>query len=243
MINFLKQILKIKNKKKCIESSFFELPGYGQPSIEDLKLEVVLFEKRVKDYSTDQGISLQKSNSDKKSLFDLINELKNINPLRDLDAENKKWFSHIEELHELRNFRNKIIHIDHAGLPSVSELYDRYTAANQLLLPLRLNGGCTEAKFKPIKWHGETLEIAINEHSYNLSCSDMENLSVQLHPASRGAVYYKHGKQVVVKIIDYEYERLTVFIEDCPSFQITEDEAAILDDLILSLIAEREYRV
>ena len=244
MINFIKKWLKRDRKiiGMHFNSSTLDLPGYEQPSIEDLKLAVVLFEKRVKDYANYQGISLKKRNGDKKSLFELINELKNINPLRSFDSENHKWFSHIDELHELRNFRNKIIHIDYTGLPDVAELYDRYSAANQLLLPFRLNGGCTKASFKPIKWHGETLEIVINEHKYNLDYSDIENLSVQLHPASRGAVYCKHGKQVVVKTVDYEHEQLCVFIEDCPSFQLTEDEAAILDDLLLSLITEKEYR-
>jgi len=70
---------------------------------------------------------------------------------------------------------------------------------------------------------------------------DIDNLSVQLHPASRGAVYYKKGKQVAVKITDYDYVNLTVFIEGCPSFQITEDEAAVLDDLILSAKGQKEY--
>lgn len=141
MINFFKKWLKRDRKIIGMQFNYsiLDLPGYEQPSIEDLKLEVVLFEKRVKDYANHEGISLKKRNGDKKSLFELINELKNINPLRDFDTENHKWFSHIEELHELRNFRNKIIHIDYAGLPDVAELYGRYSAANQLLLPFRLN--------------------------------------------------------------------------------------------------------
>jgi len=47
------------------------------------------------------------------------------------------------------------------------------------------------------------------------------------------------GKQVVVKETDYHY--LTVFIKGDPSFQITEDEAAILNDLILSLKGQKVY--
>lgn len=241
MIDLIKKVLNKEERKLAVERSFVELPGYGKPSVEDLKLEVVLFEKRVKDYASHQGVSLEKSDSKNKSVYELLNELKDLNPYAEIDSENQKWHSHIEEWHKLRQFRNDIIHIDHSELPSVEELYPRYKKANQLLIPLRINGGCTRSNFKPIKWVGDTLEISINGNTYQLDYADIDNLSVQLHPASRGAVYYKRGKQVVVKITDYDYVNLTVFIEGCPSFQITEDEAAILDDLILSVKGQRVY--
>jgi len=238
LIDFIKKMLNKSERKPSFGSSFVELPGYGKPSVEDLKLEVVLFEKRVKDYASHQGISLKKSNSENKNVYGLLNELNDLNPYADIDTENQKWHNHIEELHELRKFRSKIIHIDHTDLPSVEDLYSRYKSANQLLIPLRFNGGCTVSNFKPIKWIGATL---INGSIYHFYYADIDNLSIQLHPASRGAVYYKSGKQVVVKITDYDYANLTVFIEGCPSFQITEDEAAILDDLLLSVKGERVY--
>lgn len=219
--------------------SYIELPGYNQPSIEDLKVEVVLFERRVKDYAVSVGLSLQKNNSDDKRLYDIVNELTNLNPYPEIDEDNEAWSRHIEELHKLRKFRNDIIHINDATLPSLEDLYKRYKSANEKLIPFTLNAGCTESVFEPIKWNNNTLEIKINGNVYHLTLADIDNLSIQLHPATRGGVFYKEGKQVVAKVTDYEYKYLTVFIENNLKFNITIDEAAVLDDLILTLKDQR----
>jgi hypothetical protein len=248
--NLVKKIIKMffgkpKPNAESLNSvrSFIELPGYNQPSIEDLKLEVVLFEKRIKDYAASLGVDLKNSNFKKKSVYVLINELRELNPYLNIDQKNQAWNIRIEELHALREYRNNIIHIDHTALPSVEELHSRYKSANNKLIPFRLNQGCTVSNFKPIKWKNDTLEILINENVYNLSYVDIDNLSIQLHPASRGAVYYTSGRQMVIKVTDYDYKYLAVFVEDYPKFQVTEDEAAVLNDLILSLKSEKKYGI
>lgn len=246
MINFIKHIFtkKSSNKDESLntdERSYVELPGYGYPSVEDLKLEVVLFEKRVKDYAISLKIELAPSDSKNINLNTVINKLKHSNPYADIDEKNELWDSFIEELHALRKYRNKIIHIDHSDIPSVEELYCRYKNANNRLLPFRLNEGYKNAVFEPIRWIDKTLEISINGTIYHLDYSDIDNLCIQLHPVHRGAVFYKFGKQVVAKITDYDYNNLTIFIEGYPSFKVTEDEAALLEDLILSAKAEKVY--
>ncbi|USH04369.1 hypothetical protein K6Q96_21775 [Grimontia kaedaensis] len=224
-----------------VAGSYVELPGYQQPSFEDLKVEALLFEKRIKDYARYLGVNMIGENSRAKKLHRIIEEMKLINPYSKHDKDNEIWERRIAQFHKLRNYRNNIVHVDCEGLPSVKELWLEFRDINRTFIPFRFNEGCTKSVFEPQQWDGARLSIKINGNQYHLSLYDIDNLSVQLHPASRGAVYYKMGKQVVVKNTGYDYQSLTVFIEGYPDFHITEDEAAVLDDILSSIKCEIVY--
>lgn len=216
-----------------MERTHRELPGYAVPTVDDLRFQVLEFEKLIKNY-----IQTKAGECPNESLGKLINEVLPAYPrypeLKD------HWPAFVEEAKSLKKYRNSIVHSDFGDLPDVSELHRRFKKSNQTLLPFKICLG-DASRFKPIRWKGDTLEINIDQDIYALALSDLNNLLIELDPSSRGRVHFCKGRLVAGKVMDYFYEKITYFIDDHPPFELTHDEAMVLGDLIQSLVGRRLY--
>lgn len=231
-IKILIRWLKTKRQKKFLSSSYRDLPGYSHPSVDDLRFQVLQFERSVKDYIVRATGSLPN-----KPLHGLIDELAN-HPLYPEHPDH--WRDFVEEARQLKGFRNNIVHSDFEGLPAVEELFSRFQKANEALITFRLISANPE-RFRPKAWRGDVLELFIDGNKYLLSLADIKNLLAELHPSSRGKVNFTHGKLVAGKVLDYRYEKITFFIEGLPEFVLSIDEAAVLEDLLISLVGQHAY--
>lgn len=216
-----------------MEQTYRELPGYAVPTVDDVRFQVLEFEKLLKNYIETKAGPLPNL-----PLGKLINEVLPAYPRYPKFEEH--WSAFVEEAKALKNFRNKIVHSDFADLPEVSELHKRFKKANQTLLPFKICSG-DDSRFEPIRWRGDTLEIKIDQEVYALDLADINNLLIELDPSSRGRVHFKKGRLVASKVMDYFYEKITYFIDDHPPFELSHDEAMVLEDLIGSLVGRRMY--
>ncbi len=227
------QLLRKSDRKRFMERTYKDMPGYSIKSVDDLRFQVLEFEKLVKNYIENKNGVLPNG-----TLHHLIHNVLPDLPLYP-DFEDH-WTTFIDEAKILKKYRNSIIHSDFEGLPEVSELCDRFEKANETLLPFKI---CTadSRRFKPISWVGDVLEIKIDDNLYKLEPEDITNLTIELHPASRGRVHFIKGKIVEGKVLDYSYEKVTYFIEGFPEFELTHDESMVLEDLLLSLVGRRVH--
>ncbi|MCY1292995.1 hypothetical protein D9M68_342740 [compost metagenome] len=230
----LKLFSRKRNRDEFIERTHRDMPGFSHPSVDDLRFQVVQFEKLVKDYIQSKNGSLPSKN-----LHQLVNhELKKY-PLHTKFPE--IWERFLIEASDLKEHRNKILHSDFEDYtPNVPELFERFSRANETLYPFRICSANRD-RFKPVKWHKNSLELYIDDNRYILEPADLNNLMIELHPASRGKVHFIKGRLVTGKVLDYRYEKITYFIEDYPEFALTDDESATLEDLLSSLIGQHAY--
>lgn len=229
----LKRFLQKRYRKKFSERTYRDMPGYSVRSVDDLRFQVLEFEKLVKNYIESKTGVLPKG-----TLHHLIEKILPNYPL--YPKFESHWPAFIDEAKILKEFRNNIIHSDFDGLPPVSELFDRFNKANETLLPFKICSASRE-RFKPIRWVGDVLEIKIDENLYKLEPEDITNLIIELHPACRGHVHFIKGKIVESKVLDYLYEKVTYFIEGFPEFELSHDESMVLEDLLHSLVGRRMY--
>ncbi|MEP5376901.1 MAG: hypothetical protein ABJQ14_14160 [Hyphomicrobiales bacterium] len=229
----LSRLFSKKKRIGLMERTYRELPGYSVPTVDDVRFQVLEFEKLVKNY-----IQTRAGELPNEPLGKLINEVLPAYP-RYPELEDH-WPTFVEEAKLLRKYRNSIVHSDFGDLPEVSELYRRFKKANQTLLPFKICSG-DRSRFKPICWKGETLEIKIDQEIYTLDHPDINNLLSELDPSSRGRVHFCKGRLVASKVMDYFYEKITYFIEDHPPFELSHDEAMVLEDVIQGLVGRRLY--
>jgi len=228
------KFLRNRRRKAFIERSFKDMPGFSTPSLEDLRVEVLNFEKHIKDYI--------RSNSGNLTSTNLHNLIHNELPKLPLYPKYKDiWLNFVEEAKALKEYRNIIVHSDFSKeIPPVSVLFDRFNKANDMLRPFRICSGERE-KFKPISWIGNSLKIQIDENIYLLSPADINNLQLELSPSSRGKVHFTKGKVVQSKILDYRYEKVTYFIEGFIQFELTHDESMVLSDMLDCLVGQHIF--
>lgn len=217
-----------------MERTFRDMPGFYHPSIDDLRIEVVQFEKLIRDFVKSKNGSLPTKN-----LHQLVNhELPKYTSHEYLP---EIWERFLIEAASLKKLRNKILHSDFDDYtPDVPDLFKRFKKANALLYPFRLFSGRID-RFKPIKWHKNSLEIFIDDNRYLLDPADLSNLMIELSSDSRGKVNFIKGRIVTGKVLDYHYEKITFFIEGYPEFELTLDESAALRNLLTSLVAQQMY--
>lgn len=211
------------------------MPGYGVRSVDDVRFQVLEFERLVKNY-----IEHKAGGSPKGTLHHLIH---NVLPNHPLHPEfEDHWPPFIEEAKKLKDFRNAIVHSNFDNLPSPSELYERFKEINETMLPFRICSSDSR-RFTPVGWVGEVLQIKIDAKLYKLEPEDITNLTIELHPASRGQAHFTKGRIVTSKVLDYSYEKITYFIEGFPEFELSNDESMILEDFLMSLVGLRIFGV
>jgi len=222
-----------KNVNVLSEINYKELPGYGVPSVDDLRFEAIEFEKSIVSYvHRKSGIAPQQP------LGHIVQKMLGDYPL--LPEIPEYWPVFVEEAKQLKNLRNNVIHSDFVGVPPLEELYQRFKKANEVLSPFRLCSAGRD-RFTDIQWRGDTLLLKIDEHQYELEVDDIKNLMMELHPASRGEVHFLKGKLVVSKVLDYNYEKLTYFIEGYGPFELDLEESMVFEDLLGSLLGQHFY--
>ncbi|MDM5142344.1 hypothetical protein OB959_21515 [Aeromonas bestiarum] len=215
--------------------SWRELPGFSEPSIEDLKVEAINFERTVRMYLEKKGHSLNRRSS--------LNEMIGLLPNYPFHPDCLKvWTERIKEYNALRNYRNKLIHHrDCETLPSVKELYDRFKKANETLRTWRFCNS-SDSRFSFRGWNdNKELDFSIDNIKFNLKVEDISNLMLQLDLHSRGKVNFEKGLMVVAKYHDYFYENLTVYIDGYPRFDLNADETMALSESLSSFLGERLY--
>ncbi|MFS2068415.1 hypothetical protein ACEN9D_06630 [Pseudomonas sp. CT11-2] len=218
-----------------METTFKDKPDFSHASVDELRFQALEFERLIVNYIKSKSGSAP---HDKAKLHNLIvNELIKYPLYPQLE---NYWPDFIKEVLALKEFRNSLIHSDFSNLPSVSELYKRFKDVNDVLYPFRICSGNRD-RFKPIAWRGKNLEILIDENQYLLAPADLTNLMIELHPASRGKVNFIKGRLVAGKSLGYDNEKITYFIESFPAFELDEDESAVLEDMLSSLISQFMY--
>ncbi|WP_095048473.1 hypothetical protein [Pseudomonas sp. Irchel s3h9] len=222
-----------KNLNTLIERNFKELPGYGVPSVDDLRFEAIEFEKSIVSY-----VHRKSGAAPQKPLGYIVQKMLGDYPL--LPEIPEYWPEFVEEAKKLKDFRNNVIHSDFVGLPPLEELYEKFKRANEVLRPFGICSANRD-RFSDIRWRGDTLLLKIDEHRYELEVDDIKNLMMELHPASRGEVHFLKGKLVVSKVLDYQYERITYFIESYDQFELSLEESMVLEDLLSSLLGQHFY--
>lgn len=230
----LGSFLRRRKRKPFIERTHKNSPGYSFPSVDDLRFQVLQFEKLIKNYIESKG-----GRQSSKNLHNLIKDELPKYPL--YPQFYGHWPKFLAEVKVLKEYRNNIVHTDFKKqIPPVKELYDRFKQVNETLLPFRICSARSD-KFQPVAWHGNKLEILVNDNRYLLSPADLNNLMIELHPTSRGKFHFVKGRVVEGKVLDYSYEKVTYFIEDFPEFELTHDESMTLEDILSSLIGRYAY--
>lgn len=228
-----KSLRRKKNVKAFIERNYKELPGYGVPSVDDLRFEAIEFEKSIVNY-----IHRKSGTDPQKPLGYIVQKMLEDYPLCPEIPEH--WPKFVEEAKKLKDLRNNVIHSDFVGLPPLEELHGKFKRANEVLKPFRICNARRD-RFTNIRWRGDTLFLKIDEHRYELEVDDIKNLMMELHPASRGEIHFLKGKLVVCKVLDYHYEKITYFIEGYVPFELDIEESMVLDDLLGSLLGQHFY--
>lgn len=158
-----------------------DIPGKLGPSVDDLRFEAIDFEKQVRSY-----IERHTGKWPTGQLGQLIHDVLPRVPKYPEFPE--IWSKFLIEAKELKELRNGIVHSDLNNLPPLSELYQRFKKANNLLRPFEV---CSvpRDRFSNIHWSDDVLHFEIDVISYALDEQDLENLLSELHPASRGKVH------------------------------------------------------
>lgn len=233
MFNFLmrNRNTKISTIDDFLEKTYREIPGYSIRSVDELRFQVVEFEKLIKNY-----IKRKSGILPDKNLHQLIeDELKNYPLHPEIEGF---WDNFIEKALRLKYIRNDILHSDTDNLPSVSKLYDQFKEVNEVLKPFRLYDG-NISRFSSFQWVDNLLEIRIDNDLYKLELADINNLLLELDPSSRGRVHFIKGKIVASKILDHSYEKVTYYIEEYPSFELSHDDSMALGDLLNNLLLKK----
>jgi hypothetical protein len=228
--------LFIKKKRSAfLEITYRDKPGFSHPTMDDLRFEALEFERLIFDYIRERKKSPIHEKAKLRNLVET--ELVKYPPHPPLD---NFWPAFIERAAILTNYRNSIAHSDFSELPPLAKTYKMFRSANKILSPLRICSGNRE-RFKPVAWHGNNLELMIDGHRYLLSPADLSNLTIELNPSCRGQVNFIKGRMVTAKALNYDSTTLTYFIEDYPSFELNEDDAMTLDDMLSSVIGRFMY--
>jgi hypothetical protein len=222
-----------KNVNTLSEINYKELPGYGIPSVDDLRFEAIEFEKSIVSY-----VHRKSGAVPQKPLGYIVQKMLGDYP--QLPQIPEYWPEFVEEAKRLKDLRNNVIHSDFVGIPPLEELYERFKKANEVLRPFRICSAGRD-RFSDIRWRGDSLLLKIDEHQYELEVDDIKNLMMELHPTSRGEVHFLKGKLVVSKVLDYHYEKITYFIESYDPFELDLEESMVLEDLLGSLLGQHFY--
>lgn len=231
----LKRFFIKKIRSAFLETTSRDKPGFAHPTMDDLRFEALEFDRLVFDYVRTRK---QDPIHEQAKLANLVRvELIKYPPPPPLD---QFWPAFVEQAATLVKYRNMIAHSEFGELPPLIEVYELFKTVNQTLTPFRMCSG-NRKRFKPVAWHGIKLELLIDGNRYMLTPADLSNLQSELHPSSRGKVNFTKGKIVVAKSLNYDNSKLTYFIEDYPPFELNEDDAMTLDDMLSSVIGQLLY--
>ncbi|WJN52520.1 hypothetical protein [Pseudomonas asiatica] len=214
---------------------FQDIPGSHEPSIHDLRAEAIEFDKNVKGYIARMTGTVPEETPGKL----VRNTLKNY-PMHPEYPE--FWDRFVKEAIVLKGYRNSIIHADVGGLPPLPELHRRFKEANNILRPFTVCSASRD-RFTQFRWKWNRLNLKIDQQAFKLSKQDVENLLVELHPSSRGRVYFKAGKKVYTAMLDTANTSRRYFIEGSEPFNLSDQEAMALGDLLLCFLGNRALRM
>ncbi|MGE8327925.1 hypothetical protein [Pseudomonas urmiensis] len=214
---------------------FQDIPGSFEPTIHELRAEAIEFEKNVKDY-----IARMAGTAPEESLGKLVRKTLENYPLHPEYPE--FWDGFVKEAIKLKGYRNSVIHADVDGLPPLPELHRRFKEANNILRPFTVCSASRE-RFTQFRWKWNRLNLKIDQQAFKMSKQDAENLLIELHPSSRGRVYFKSGKKVHTAMLDTANTSRSFFIEGYEPFNLSDQEAMALSDLLLCFLGNRQLRL
>ncbi|MFZ3282923.1 hypothetical protein [Pseudomonas sp.] len=219
-----------------LECTYTDRPGSHSPSLDDLRSQAVAFERSIFDYLTTK--KAPPPTKKRETLDDAIKDRLSAVPLYPQLASH--WPRFMDEANELRKIRNKIVHSDFADLPEVADLYARFKRANEMLYPFKIYARKNK-RFSCPEPSGEGVKVIIDGILYVLNPADVSNLLLELHPASRGKQNYIKGRAIEAKVTGYDVEKYTYFIGEAPPFELDQDEAATLEDMLISWVGRECY--
>ncbi|VVM69289.1 hypothetical protein PS631_01719 [Pseudomonas fluorescens] len=233
MLNWITRLMGLRRRYRP-PNHFEDIPGSYEPTLDDLRAETIEFERQIKAH-----IKQRTGKTPKGALGQLIHDVLPKYPKYPEHPE--FWDEFLEEVKALKTLRNSIAHSDIAGLPSLPEMYQRFKRANDTLRPFT---GCSvpRDRFTELRWERSKLNFKIDEQLLKLSERDVENLLIELHPASRGKVYFKQGKKIRSAVLQVEHDHRTYFIEGCEAFILNDQEAMALDDLLICFLGNLALR-
>lgn len=234
MLQWITRLFRL-SRRYLPSNHFQDIPGSYKPTIDELRAEAINFDKYVKFY-----IERATGKKTTDSLGKLIRNVLADYPQHPEFPE--FWDSFVEEAKELKDYRNSIIHADVRDLPSLPELHQRFKKANEILRPFTVCSARRD-RFTQFRWKMSLLNFKIDEQTFRLSERDLENLLAELHPSSRGRVYFKAGKQIHSAMLDVANVSRTYFIEGCEPFKLNDEEAMVLDDLLICFLGNPALRV
>ncbi|EHH1051698.1 hypothetical protein J7I00_004435 [Vibrio parahaemolyticus] len=227
-----------KKNKSSVDSfhPWKELPGFGEPSVEDLKVEAIKFERSLKEYLIRHDVNVNNKNN--KKLIELMEEYPIFSETPAIAA---KWSDKIEEFDELREIRNRIVHYRNLEELNLKSAYLRFRNANEILSEFSVVNA-TDERFSLFKWNeNDELMFKIDQQLFTLDTDDLSNLLCQLESHPRGKVNFIRGKMVVAKFHDFYYENITFYVEGYQAFTLSIDETAVLWDILSSYLGEKLY--
>lgn len=205
-----------------------DIPGSFEPTLHDLRAEAIDFERLVSDY-----IARASGKVPSGHLGQVIHDLL---PRYDKHPQIPGfWDDFIKEAKELNVLRNNIAHFDVKGLAPLPEIYQRFKRANNVLRPFIVCSARRD-RFTQFGWKKRLLHFRIDDQAFELSERDIENFLAELHPFTRGKIHFTAGKQIHTAMLELTNESFTYFIEGYVPFNLNEQEAMVLDDLLICFL-------
>ena len=225
---FLKQFSKHHRRiKKFNENTHIDLPGYGLVTYEDLVVACVSLEKAIKQYY-EANVGKVSNQAKLNKLIDAIDDY----PPSGVDDAN--WKNMLQEIHEARKVRNKIIHVSLENSKQASELIALFNRARTLLCQFTLLNPTYDRIKVQVK--GEIFLLSVDSIVIELDLHDIKNLTLALDSPGKNRVSFIKGKPVASYRTSQDESSFLICIADTEPFHLNSSEIMCLTDLLSSHI-------